>query len=386
MYPKFQVKNMVRKEILNFVSYIPGKPIQEVKREYKIKNKIIKLASNENNIGVSLKVINKLKKNLKDIYLYPDSNCYYLRKKLAEKFSVQENEIIVGSGSDELIELIAKTFFNKTDEIIVSEHAFIRYKMAGDLMGTKVISTEMNNFTHNLDAMFDKITKKTKAIFIANPNNPTGTYNTEQELNDFLDKILKLKLDYLPLIIIDEAYYEYAKQINNYPDTIRLRKKYQNLVILRTFSKIYSLAGLRIGWGISNSEIIEFMDRIRPPFNVNSLAQIAAIECLNDRQHIQKSIRIVEEGKKYLYNEFKKLGIEYIKSAANFILVRTTPYKGKYIFIKLLEKGVIVRAMDEYNFPDFIRVSIGKPKENKKFISEFKKIYRKGDLKNDFNT
>ena len=369
------MKNLVRKEILNFTPYIPGKPVDEVKREFKIINKIIKLASNENAIGVSKKVISKLSKALGKIFIYPESSCYYLRNKLAKKLKVSPKELICGAGSDEIIEIIAKTFLNPSDNIIVSEHAFIRYKMAGDLMGCKIISVPMKEFTHDLAAMAGRINSNTKAVFVANPNNPTGTYNTVAEVEQFLETCSKMNKDML--VIFDEAYYEYSKILPDYPEMTGYRAQYPNLIILRTFSKIYGLAGLRIGYGIMNKEIIEFLDRIRPPFNVNSIAQAAAILALDDTKHVKDSIRVIEEGKKYLYKELKKLNLEFVPSGTNFILIKVSPLKGKDVFTGLLKKGMIVRAMDEYDYPDYIRVTIGKPGENKKFIKYVRELLTK---------
>ncbi|MFN3966756.1 MAG: histidinol-phosphate transaminase [Endomicrobiia bacterium] len=368
------IEKLVRKEVLNFEPYIPGKPIEELKRELKIKGEIIKLASNENPIGPSQEVIKAIKESAKNVFLYPDGSCFNLRKLLAKKHDITPQEIILGSGTDELIELIGKTFFNPEDEIIVSEHAFIRYKMAGELMGCKVISVPMKNFKHDLESMAKAVTSKTKAIFIANPNNPTGTYNTKSEVENFLNSLLTVHSSLLT--IFDEAYYEYARVERDYPETINFYRKYKNLIILRTFSKIHSLAGLRIGYAIANSEIVSYIDRIRPPFNVNSIAQVAAEIALKDTKNIRNSLKMVEEGKKYLYSELKKIGLKFIPSAANFILIDVSPNKGYDVFQSLLKLGIIVRAMNEYDFPNHIRVTVGKPEENKKFIEGLRKVLK----------
>ncbi len=369
------IEKLVRKEVFNFQPYFPGKPIKELERELRRKGvklkSIVKLASNENPLGPSKKAIELLKKNLRNIYFYPESSCPELRKKLAEKLGVKPENLIFGNGSDEIIELIGKVFLNPEDEIIVSEHAFIRYKMAGDLMGCKVVMVPMKNYTHDLVAMAKAVTPKTKAIFIANPNNPTGTYNTASELVDFF-KRLEISGRQV-LVIVDEAYYEYAKVEKDYPDTLNYFRQGKNIIILRTFSKIYGLAGLRIGYGIAKKEIIDFLERIRPPFNVNSLAQEAALASLNDETQVKKSVKLVKQGKKYLYQELKKLGFDYVPSAANFILIQMKT-NGKDVFAELLQQGVIVRAMEEYGFLEFIRVTIGLPRENKKFISALKNL------------
>ncbi len=363
-----------RKEIENFQPYIPGRPIDEIKKKFNLKN-VYKLASNENPLGCSKKVKNILRNIYKIFHRYPEGSSLILREKIAEKFRISPEEVIVGAGTDELIELVAKTYLSKKDNIIVSEHAFIRYKMAGELMGCKIISVPMINYTHDLYAMAKKVNKQTKIVFIANPNNPTGTYNREQEFIHML-KYLKQK-NLSPIVVIDEAYYEYARVLKDYPESIKLRKIYPNLLILRTFSKVYGLAGLRVGFGISNRDIIFNMDRVRPPFNVSVVAQYVAVEALKDEEHIKRSVDLVIKEKEFLYQNLDKLGINYIPSAANFILIDVSPLKGEYVFKELLSKGIIVRAMDEYDFPNFIRVTVGSKLENRVFLKYFKEIIRK---------
>ncbi|MFA5779311.1 MAG: histidinol-phosphate transaminase [Elusimicrobiota bacterium] len=375
------MKNFVRKNILNFQPYIPGKPIDDVKREFNLKE-VVKLASNENPSGPSSKAVSSIKKVLNKINIYPDGYCFELRKKIAAIYNVGENQIIFGNGTDEIIELIGKTFLNPEDEIIVSEHAFIRYKMAGDLMGCKVIEVPMKNYKHDLNAMTAAVTRKTKIIFIANPNNPTGTYNTKKEFENYFSKLLTFSAkggpadscggNFSPLTFVDEAYAEYVAE-KDYPLGLEYLKKGLNVMFSRTFSKIYGLAGLRIGYGVALPEIVSYVERIRPPFNVSSVAQAAAVSALDDKQHIQKSKKLVLQQKKYLYRELQKIGLEYVPSVANFILVNVK-IDGRIIFEKLLKKGVIIRAMDEYMLKKFIRVTIGTPAENRKFIREVTKV------------
>lgn len=362
-----------RKEIKNFQPYIPGRPIEEIKNRFGIRT-VYKLASNENPLGCPKKTVRRIILKLIDsLHRYPEGSSLVLREAVAKKFNVSVDEVIVGAGTDELIELVAKTYLERNNNIVVSEHAFIRYKMAGELMGCKVISVPMRNYKHNLEDMARKVSVNTKIVFIANPNNPTGTYNTEEELKNFFKILLARKLH--PLVVIDEAYYEYARCYPDYPETLLFRKTYPNLMILRTFSKIYGLAGLRIGFGISRKEIITELDRVRPPFNVSVVAQYAAAAVLNDEDHLKKSISLVNKEKKFLYSELSKAGIKYLPSAANFILIDVSPHRGEEIFKKLLTEGVIVRAMDEYDFPNFIRVTIGTHKENVAFLKSFKKFY-----------
>ncbi|MCX7940554.1 MAG: histidinol-phosphate transaminase [Endomicrobia bacterium] len=369
-----------RKEIKNFQPYIPGRPIDEIKQKYVLKT-VYKLASNENPLGCPHKVVREsMLKLIRILHRYPEGSSLILRQKIAKKFGITPDEVIIGAGTDELIELVAKTYLNNDENIVVSDHAFIRYRMAGELMGAKIISVPMKNYKHDLDVMARKANKKTKIVFIANPNNPTGTYNTNQELKKFFDTLLMRKL--YPLVVVDEAYYEYARCYDDYPESLFLRKLYPNLIILRTFSKIYGLAGLRVGFGIARKEVISDLDRVRPPFNVSVVAQYAATAVLDSDSHLQKSVALVNKEKQYLYSQLERIGLKYIPSATNFILIDVTPFKGEWVFRKLLSKGVIVRAMDEYEFPYFIRVTVGSHKENVAFITTIKQIIKKGD-KND---
>lgn len=374
-------KNSVRKNVLNFQPYIPGKPMEDVKREFKLKE-VIKLASNENPLGPSQKAVLAARKTLCGVNIYPDGYCFNLRKKVAGIYGICENQVIFGSGIDEIIELLGKTFLNPEDEIVVSEHAFIRYKMAGDLMGCRVVEVPMKNYKHDLDALAGAVTEKTKIVFIANPNNPTGTYNTKAEFDNYFYRLSSIVRR--PLTFVDEAYAEYADE-KDYPAGMEYIKRGMNVLFARTFSKIYGLAGLRIGYGISSAETISYIERIRPPFNVSSIAQVAAAAALDDKGHVKKSGEMVLNQKKYLYKELDKIGLEYIPSAANFILINVHPVRdtvsrgdisngvkisGKIVFDKLLRKGIIVRAMEEYGFKNFIRVTIGLPAQNKKFLKE----------------
>jgi histidinol-phosphate aminotransferase len=249
--------------------------------------------------------------------------------------------------------------------------------MAGKLMNAKVVGVPMKNYKHDLAAMAGAVNGSTKAVFIANPNNPTGTYNTKAEFEDFFERISSYRLERPPLVIMDEAYYEYARKEKDYPETAGYLGKYPNLVILRTFSKVYALAGLRAGYGFASADIVDYIDRIRPPFNLNSLVQAAASASLADASQVKKGTELVRKEKAVLYRELDKLGIPYIPSAANFVLMEIKPFSGREVFEKMLRFGVIVRAMDEYELPGFVRVSIGLPAENKAFLSGLKKLLGK---------
>jgi histidinol-phosphate aminotransferase len=369
-----EIKKMVRKEILKFQPYLPGKPIDEVRREFGIRGKIIKLASNENPFGPQPEVIAGIKRAVEGLNVYPDGASRALRVLLAKKHKISPENIVAGSGTDELIELIGKTFLKPSDEIVVSEHAFIRYKMAGYLMGCGVRAVPMKNYAHDLDAMLAAVTGKTKVVFIANPNNPTGTYNNARQLEAFL-KAAAAKGG--PLVIVDEAYYEYASMEKDYPQTLGYLKHNPRLVILRTFSKIHSLAGLRVGYAISSREVIQNLDRARPPFNVNSLAQVAAAAVLEGKDRTPNILGMVREGREQVYSGLAKLGLEFVPSVANFILIDVSPLRGAKVFEMLLKKGIIVRTMDEYDYPNHIRVTIGTPRQNRKFLKALKRIVGK---------
>lgn len=368
------ISSLLRPEVKHFQPYLPGKPIEELQRELGLK-KIVKLASNENALGTSKKVMAALHRNSQTLFRYPEGPGTSLRRALAKHWGVDEREVILGAGSDELIELIGKTFFNREDEIIVSAHAFVRYKMTGDLMGTRTVVVPMKNSCHDLPAMARKVNRKTKAIFIANPNNPTGTYVNKKEVKMFFSKLSTLNSQLL--IVFDEAYYEYSKNLaKDYPDSLEYFRQGRNLIILRTFSKIYGLAGLRVGYGIARKEVVNALNRVRPPFNVSSVAQSSALTALSDSAHLKKSVELVKNGIAYLTRELEKLDLKCLPTAANFLLVDLYPRKGKEIFSKLLEKGVIVRAVDEYDFPHQFRVTIGLPEENRFFIQKLKEVIK----------
>lgn len=374
---KIKIADYVRPESSKFEPYVAGRPVSQIKRELGLK-KVVKLASNENPLGPSKYAIKAIKSSAKESYFYPDGNSFLLKQAISEKFNIPVPQIILGAGSDEIIELIAKTFFKPTDDIVVSQYAFIRYKMAGDLMGCKVNTVPMRNYRHDLPAMLKAVTKKTKAVFIANPNNPTGTYNSTREVEAFLGGLSKKFGTHAPLVVMDEAYYEFSSINPDYPQTLDYLECYPNLIITRTFSKVYGLAGIRVGYGFASNGIAGFIDRVRPPFNINSAAQAAAVASLKDASQITKSVRLVEQQKKVLYAAFLKLGIEYIPSAGNFILFRSRPFGSTELFKLLLKKGVIVRAMDEYMLPDWVRVSVGLPSENAFFINKLQQLFKEG--------
>lgn len=354
---------------LDYVSqispYIPGKPIKELEREYGIKDSI-KLASNENPLGPSklaLKAIKDFLNNANELSRYPDGSGYYLKRAISEKVAVDFENIILGNGSNEVIDIAVRTFLGLGDEAIMATPSFVVYSMAVKSVGGKAIEVPLKDYKHDLRLMTDLITDKTKMIFIANPNNPTGTINKKDEFEEFLNRVPENIL-----IVVDEAYYEYVQDAD-YPNTLKYLKGEKDILILRTFSKIYGLAGLRIGYGIAKKELIVEMNKIREPFNTNVLAQIAAISALEDDDHLNQSVKINEEGKKFLYDELGGLGLGYIPTESNFIYILLN-CDSKVIYDALLRKGVIIRPVG----PKEIRVTIGLPEENRRFIEALKNV------------
>lgn len=342
--------------------YIPGKPIEELERELGIKNPV-KLASNENPIGPSPAALRAITAGLKKtLNRYPDGSGYYLKTALAKKLSVKPEEIILGNGSNELIDIAARTFLAPGDEAVMAHPSFVVYSMAVQAAGGKAIQSPLRDYRHDLDAMLNAVTPKTKMLFIANPNNPTGTMNTKEEF----DRLMVNIRDGI-LVVVDEAYYEYVMN-TGYADSFKHFRAGRDILILRTFSKIYGLAGLRLGYGIAPQEIIAEMNKVRAPFNTNSVAQKTAIEALKDKGHIKKSKEINNTGKKYLYKELSSLGIRHVPTEANFIYMPVADSMN--IYKNLLHAGVIVRPMG----PDAIRVTIGLPEENRRFIKALKSV------------
>lgn len=354
-------------DIMKIKSYQPGKPIEEVKRELGLKT-VAKLASNENPLGPSNKAIEAIKKYAGKVNIYPDGGGYYLKRALVEKLGLEEEKIILGNGSDEIISLITRVFLQKGEEAIMGDPSFLMYKIDTQLSQARIIPIPLNDFRLNLPAMAKAITPKTKLIFISNPNNPTGTIVEEKEVRIFL-KDLSPQI----IVIFDEAYFEYVED-ENYPQTINLLNGESNIVILRTFSKIYGLAGLRIGYGISQPQIIKILNRARPPFNVNSLAQVAALASLKDQDQIIRSKKLIKEEKEYLYSKLDKMKLSYIPTQANFILIKLG-IKAPYIEKKLLQDGTIIRGMKAYNLTQYIRLTIGTREQNEKFIRALDKIF-----------
>ena len=355
-----------RKAILNVKPYQPGKPIEEVKRELGLQD-VIKMASNENPLGPSPKAVAAIRKYLGNINRYPEGGCFYLRQAVAKRLKIKPEQLIFGNGSDELIELTLKAFVNEGDDVVVASPTFLMYEVASTAHGAKIKVVPMRYFKYDLKAMKDAINKNTKAVFIANPDNPNGTYVARHELEDFLKG-----LPGETIVFLDEAYFEFVEE-QDYPNGLDYLGK-NNIIVTRTFSKVYGLAGLRVGYGVSSPEIIKYMEAVRDPFNVNSLGQIGAIAALKDKEFLSKSKKAVRDGKKFLYSELKAMGVRYVPSVTNFILIELGPESCE-VTEKLLKKGVIVRNMKAWGLENFIRVTVGKESENKRFIRELKEVF-----------
>jgi histidinol-phosphate aminotransferase len=360
------MKSIVKKTILKVKPYVPGKPIDEVKRELGLRD-VIKLASNENPYGPSPKVLTALRAASKELNRYPDGDCYYLRKALAKRLRVLNQQLIFGNGSDELIVLAVRAFVEKGDEVIIAKPSFLIYDIASRIAGAHIKAIPLKDFRYDLAAMKKAVTKKTKIIFLGNPDNPSGMYLTKKEMRTFL-KGLRRNI----LVFIDEAYHEYV-QAKDYIDSIGLLKSHKNVIVTRTFSKMYGLAGLRIGYGIAHAGLIDLLNRLREPFNVNSLAQVAALAALSDRAYYRRLAARTSAQRLFLCRNLKKCNLDFVESYTNFILVKIGR-DASAVSQKLLKRGVIVRNMRAWGLSEFIRVTIGTAQENKRFIKSLKEI------------
>ena len=330
----------------------------------------IKLSANESALGPSPKAKKEYLKVSKSFARYPDSNGTFLRKTLSNKFKIDEKRIILGSGSDQIFELICKSYLKKGDEVIVPKYSFIIYRIYSKMNGAKVIYSKENNFKVLVKDILKKVTRKTKVVFLANPNNPTGTYVGKKDLI-FLRKKLRSNI----LLVVDDAYYEYVKD-KNYSSGIKLFSNSKNVIVTRTFSKIYGLAGLRIGWGYGSKNLIYALNQIKPPFNINRAALFAAAKAIKDSEWLNKEIKHVNKWTKIFYRNFKKLGIDTNFSHGNFLLVKFDKIRknSKKIFLSMAKNGILVRKMDVYKIKNSLRITIGNSLENKKFIKVIRKV------------
>ena len=353
------VWNQAHAWLRDLVAYEPGKPIEDVARELGLEpHQIIKLASNENPLGPSPKALVAMREALERAHFYPDGGGYYLCQAIAEKLGLQRENIILGCGSNEVIEFIGHAFLRPGDEVITARHAFVVYKLMATLFGATTVEVPDPNFAHDLDAMAAAITPRTREIFVANPNNPTGTLVGQTEIDRFMEKVPPHVV-----VIFDEAYHEF---VENAPDTLKFVRNGRNVVVLRTFSKIQGLANLRIGYGVATPELISVLQKTRQPFNTNGIAQAGALAGLRDDEHQRKTREITGAGRDQLQREFAALRLEFVPSFANFVLVKVGD--GKSVFQALLRKGIIVRDMNAYALPEWIRVSVGTREQNERFL------------------
>jgi len=339
--------------------YQAGKPSDELERELGISN-IVKLASNENPLGLAQSVKDALQNELAELTRYPDANGYYLKKALADKYAVSIEQVTLGNGSNDLLELVARAFVSREHEVIFAQHAFVVYPLVTQAIGATAVAVPAKDYGHDLDAMAAAITEKTKLIFIANPNNPTGTFLEQSALQAFFKKVPTNVL-----VVLDEAYFEYATPARR-GDAIAWITEFPNLIVSRTFSKAYGLAGLRVGYSISNPQIADILNRVRQPFNCNALALKAAETVLNDEQYLQKSIALNNQGMEDLSAFFTDNNLDFIASMGNFITVNVGK-SGDEVFQALLKQGVIVRPITGYGLPNHLRISIGTHSENQRF-------------------
>ena len=361
------MSELVRKNILSTTPYIAGKPIEETKRELKLKE-VIKLASNENPLGPSRRAISAIRKSLNSLNRYPDSQGFYLKRKLARFLNLKPASILLGNGSDELIDIIIKTFVEEDENIVTADITFVEYEIIARVIGRRVLTVPLKYFKYDVQTIKKRINERTKLVFIANPNNPTGTYVSKLEVSDLLRSLPRGAL-----LVLDEAYDTFI-DVEDFPNSLSFVKDEKNVIVLKTFSKAYGLAGLRIGYAVTRPDLAAYMERARQPFNVNSLAQIAAIAALDDKKFLAQTRKVTLEGKQYLYGRLSELGIAYVPSVANFILV-DVGRDGLQVFKEMLRYGVIVRDMKQYGLKNFIRVTIGTKKENEKFIKILKKVF-----------
>jgi histidinol-phosphate aminotransferase len=343
--------------------YEPGRPIEEVARELGLKPQtIVKLASNENALGPSPKAVAAMRRALRSAHLYPDGSGFYLRQALAKRFGIDIDNIILGCGSNEVIEFIYHAFVRPGDEVVVGDRAFVIYGIMAKMFQAKCVEVPFRGHTHDLAAMRAAITSKTRLVFIANPNNPTGTRVTNAELDRFI-RSLPARV----VCVLDEAYIEF---VDDPPPSMEYAMRH-SVIVLRTFSKIAGLAGLRVGYGVAHKDCIALLQKVRQPFNVTAIGQVGALAALGDTAHIRRTKTMTRRGLGYLEREFRKLKLEYVPSCANFVLVNVGD--GDRVFRALQRHGVIVRPMRGYKMPKWVRVTVGLPEENRRFIRALKK-------------
>ncbi len=343
--------------VCDLVAYEPGKPIDETARELGLDpSQIVKVASNENPLGPSPLAKIAMREALEDAHIYPDGGGYRLRSAIAESFGMELSNVVLGNGSNEIIELLCHTFLNRDAELIAAKHAFVVYKLMATLFGAKYVEVPDPEFVHDLDAMADAITEKTRLLFIANPNNPTGTMVSQEAIDRFMARVP----DHV-IVVFDEAYFEFP---DSPPDVLKYVREGRNVCVLRTFSKIHGLAALRVGYGLASKNVATLLQKARQPFNVNAIAQVGALAALADTEHIARTRAVNSAGMAFYESALATRNLEYVPSFANFLLIKTG--NGDRVFSEMLKQGVIVRAMSSYKLPEWIRISIGTEPQNRR--------------------
>jgi histidinol-phosphate aminotransferase len=361
-----KIERLARKGILKMRPYVAGKSIEEVQKAFGAKT-WIKLASNENLLGPSPEAVEAIRKELPTIYFYPEGPCTLVREALSKKFQLPEKKVVISNGADNLILMIANAFINEGDEVVMADPTFPVYTNVTQIMGGKVVKVKLRDYTHDLNGMLKKVNRRTKLVIVCNPNNPTGTTVSQETFNQFLSK-----LPDRVIVILDEAYGDFVED-PFYPNGLDYIKNGRQMIVLRTFSKVYGLAGLRIGYALGREDLIDCLYQVRDPFPVHRLAEVAAVAALKDQEHAVRSIQMVYEGKRYLYKELDKLGLIYVPSQANFIFV-DFGRSSEEIFLALLDEGIIIRPGKAWGYPTCARVTIGRMEDNQRLMKALRKV------------
>ena len=357
--------NLTHPWLRDLKGYVPGKPIEDVARELGLRpEEIDKLASNENPLGPSPKALEAMAKALPIAHLYPDGGGYYLREALAKRAGLERGNVLLGAGSNELLELVGHAFMSPGDEVVMARHSFMIYKLVTRLFGATAVEVPDPGFAHDLPAMAAAITDRTRVVYVTNPSNPTGTLASQEELDDFMCMVPERVV-----VVFDEAYYEFLEKP---PQTLPYVRAGRNVLVLRTFSKAQGLAAMRLGYGFAPLALAEVIERTRQPFNTSGIAQAGALASLDDEEHVRKTRAVAREGRELLAREFTAMGLEYVPGAANFVLFRVG--RGKEVFQALLRRGVIIRDMDAYGLPEWVRVSVGLPEQNQRFLAALRAV------------
>jgi histidinol-phosphate aminotransferase len=360
------ITRFLRRGILDIDPYIPGKPLEDVKAEFGL-SEVVKMASNENPLGPSPKAVAAIERELKNVHLYPEGPCTLLREVLSKRLGIDKNMITLSNGSDNCALLVGSAFINEGDEILMADPTFLVYKTIAKIMGGRPVPVKLKDHVHDLSTMRKRIGERTKLVFVCNPHNPTGTIVRKDQLDEFVTSLPEHTV-----LVLDEAYADFVTD-SDHPDGLDYVKQGHNVIALRTFSKLYGLAGLRVGYALARGEIIAALNRVREPFPVSRVGQVAAVAALDDKEFREKVIKNNEEGKAYFYEEFEKMKVSYIPSHANFILA-DYGRDSQELVMSLLREGIIIRPGYVWNYQTFARVTIGTMEQNRRFIHTLKRV------------